>query len=82
MGDLQSEEERDVVLELRLLTVPDPVERDPVVQAQLSYFNVITSQMEMVDCQLLVSRTGGLQFWSTIPILARLITFLNRWRER
>ena len=58
MGDLQSEEERDIVLELRLPALPGPVEGDPVVRAQLSYFNVITSQIDSVECQLAVNRTG------------------------
>lgn len=58
MGDLQSEEERDIVLELTLPALPGPVEGVPVIRAQLSYFNVITSQMDTVDCQLTVNRTG------------------------
>jgi predicted secreted Zn-dependent protease len=58
MGDLQSEEERDIVLELNLPALAGPIEGDPVVKAQLSYFNVITSQLDTVDCQLNVNRTG------------------------
>ena len=60
MGDLQSEEERDIVLELVLPALPGPIEEDPVIRAQLSYFNVITSQMDSVDTRLVVSRTGEL----------------------
>ena len=58
MGDLQSEEERDIVLELTLPALPGAIEGDPVVKAQLSYFNVITSQMDTVECQLAIDRTG------------------------
>lgn len=60
MGDLQSEEERDIVLELRLPALPGPIEGDPVISAQLSYFNVVTSQMDTVKCQLTVNRTGNI----------------------
>ena len=58
MGDLQSEEERDIVLELHLPALPAPVEGDLVAKAQLSFFNVITSQIDTVECQLHVNRTG------------------------
>ena len=58
MGDLQSEEERDIVLELLLPVLPGTMESDPVIKAQLSYFNVITSMMDTLDCQLTVNRTG------------------------
>ncbi len=58
MGDLQSEEERDIVLELMLPALPGPVEKDLVVKAELSYFNIITSQFDTVECQLTVNRTG------------------------
>ena len=58
MGDLQSEEERDIVVELLLPTLSGPIEDDPIISAQLSYFNVITSQLETVDCQLAINRKG------------------------
>jgi hypothetical protein len=58
MGDIQSEEGRDIVLELCLPALPGPVEGDPVVKAELSYFNVVTSRMDTVDCQLKVNRAG------------------------
>ena len=58
MGDLQSEEERDIVLELMLPVLPGPVEKDLVMKVELSYFNIITSQLDTVECQLAVNRTG------------------------
>lgn len=58
MGDLQSEEERDIVLELTLPPVPAP-QPDEVLRASLSYFNVITASLDTVTCELTVSRTGG-----------------------
>ena len=58
MGDLQSEEERDIVLELMLPVLPGPVEKDLVMKVELSYFNIITSQLETVECQLTVNHTG------------------------
>lgn len=61
MGDLQSEEERDIVMEIDMPALPDAKENYPVLKSQLSYFNIITSRMETVDCQLTVNRTlsGG-----------------------
>ncbi len=58
MGDLQSEEERDIVLELSLPALPGPIEGDLAVRAQLSYFNVITSEMDTLHCELAVNRMG------------------------
>ncbi len=42
IGDLQSEEERDIVLELKLPLLPLP-QQDLVLKASLSYCNVITN---------------------------------------
>ena len=57
MGDLQSEEQRDVLLELQLPVVPAPT-IDTVATATLTYFNVITSSMDTVSAQLKLERTG------------------------
>ena len=57
MGDLQSEEERDVVLELKLPAILEP-EQDTVLQTTISYFNVITSKMESSQSKLILSRRG------------------------
>lgn len=57
MGDIQSEEGRDLVLELELPPVPAS-EHVPLVSVELSYFNVITSQFDTVQCQLTTNRTG------------------------
>lgn len=57
MGDLQSEEERDIVLELKLPAVSSP-QQDTVLRTTLSYFNVITSELDTVQSELILSRGG------------------------
>ena len=61
MGDLQSEEERDIVVEVNMPALRAANEEYPVIKAQLSYFNIITSLMDTVECQLIVNRalSGG-----------------------
>ena len=57
MGDIQSEEERDIVLELKLPALPSP-QPDTVLVVTLSYFNVITSALDTLTHELTISRTG------------------------
>ena len=57
MGDLQSEEGRDVLLEIQAPAVSTPCS-EPVVTATLSYFNVITSSLDKVSAVLTLERTG------------------------
>ena len=57
MGDLQSEEERDIVLEIKLPSVTSP-QQDTVLKTTLSYFNVITSEFDIVQSDLILSRGG------------------------
>ena len=57
VGDLQSEEEKDIVLELKLPALSSP-QQDLVLKASLSYFNVITSTINPVSCDLTVDRKG------------------------
>ena len=57
MGDLQFEEERDVVLELKLPALSSP-QQDLVLKASLSYFNVITSTSETDTVNLTIERKG------------------------
>ena len=57
MGDLQSEEERDIVLQIKLPLVKSP-QQDTVLRTTLSYFNVITSEFDMVQSELVLSRGG------------------------
>ena len=59
MGDLQSEEERDIVLELKLPAMASP-QQDTVLKATLSYFNVITSEFDTVQSELNLQRGGKL----------------------
>jgi len=60
MGDIQSEESRDVVLELELpaMSSDTALEQAPIVKAELTYFNVITSQLDNTQCLLTTNRTG------------------------
>ena len=57
MGDLQSEEERDIVLEADMPALSGAIEDYHILTAQLSYFNVITSRMDTVEYQLKVNRS-------------------------
>eukprot|EP01120_Amphizonella_sp_Union-15-10_P010862 TRINITY_DN4501_c0_g1_i1.p1 TRINITY_DN4501_c0_g1~~TRINITY_DN4501_c0_g1_i1.p1 ORF type:complete len:490 (-),score=111.20 TRINITY_DN4501_c0_g1_i1:112-1581(-) len=55
LPDLQSEEERDLLLEV---SVPEssPASQVPVVHGSMSYFNVITVQQESLEIQCFVDR--------------------------
>ena len=57
IGDLQSEEGRDIVLFLSL-PVSDTPKQECVLKATLVYFNVITSIMQTTSHDLVVNRTG------------------------
>ena len=58
MGDLHSEEQRDILIEFKLPPVPAPGP-DNIVSCQIVYFNVITSAMDTVECYLTLQRTGN-----------------------
>ena len=60
IGDLQSEEKRDVVLELTLDAVPQPYNETPqlILKAQTDYFNVLTTSMSTGEATLSVFRPG------------------------
>lgn len=60
MGDIQSEENRDIVLELELPPVAssDASEDVPLVKAELTYFNVATSQIDTMQCLVTTCRKG------------------------
>ena len=60
LGDLQSEEQRDVLMEIQLPICPDLGTDGGILNyasVTLSYFNVITAVMETVTADLPVSRT-------------------------
>jgi len=61
MGDIQSEESRDLVLELELAPVSSgsATEEVALLKTEVSYFNVITSQFDTVKCLVLTNRTGN-----------------------
>ena len=56
LGDLQSEEERDVLLEISLPATGEEAKDWTVVCPKLTYFNVISSMMEEVVVDLKVQR--------------------------
>ena len=57
MGDLQSEEGRDLLLELQVPALSSPCS-DQVMTATLTYFNVVTSTLDTVTSVLTLERTG------------------------
>ncbi len=76
MGDLQSEEERDIVMELKLPTMPNP-QQDLVIKASLSYFNVITSALDTVTFDLNIDRKGEWIF-TKAEYYIHIVLFLRR----
>lgn len=58
MGDLQSEEERDILIEITLPKIGADTSEE-VVKGQLSYFNVISSNLDNVDFNLVLHRNSG-----------------------
>ena len=70
MGDLQSEEGRDVLLEIQTPIVPSSCS-DAIVTASLGYFNVITSSLDNVSAVLTLERTGK-QELQNVTVVERL----------
>lgn len=61
MGDLQSEESRDVVLELSIDALPAPREEtspQPLLEAEVNYFNVVLGKICSAQTSLNVLRSG------------------------
>ena len=82
MGDLQSEEERDIVLELKLPALPSPTQ-DTVLRSTLSYFNVISSELDTIQSDLVLSRGGEVvaTLYSYIECISVIILApCFRWR--
>ena len=61
IGDLQSEEERDLVIELTLNKVPAPLETSTqtLFNARVDYFNVTTKQLDTAITSLAVNRPSA-----------------------
>ena len=59
MCDLQSEEERDILLELKL-PVLSASTSDVVITGQVFYFNVISSIMDNIGSNLAIERNSQL----------------------
>ena len=56
LGDLQSEEERDIVIPINLEAVVAECTAQPLIKVTLSYFNVITTLMQTCVVDLTVDR--------------------------
>ena len=59
MSDLQSEKERDILLELKL-PVLSASTSDVVITGQVFYFNVISSTMDDIGSNLTIERNSQL----------------------
>jgi len=49
LGDIQSEEQRDVLLRLSLPPLDSPLDDCPILKASLSGFNVLTGQSQVIS---------------------------------
>lgn len=61
MGDLQSEESRDVVLQLTIDALAEAREEEspqPLFEAEMNYFNVLSGQISSENALLNVLRTS------------------------
>ena len=64
MGDIQSKEGRDIMLELELPAMATECECDSarevtIATAELTYFNIITSKLEIAKCELKICYAGN-----------------------
>ena len=74
MGDLQSEEERDVLLEMSLPATGEEAKDWVIVHPKLTYFNVISSMMEEVAVDLKVQRCQEGKQLSSCPYVTLVST--------
>ena len=56
LGDLQSEEERDIIIPIHLEALETECLAQPLIKVTLSYFNVITTLMQATSAELAVDR--------------------------
>ena len=56
LGDIQSEERKDIVFEVELAAVPNPFNRFHFATANLSYYDVICSRNRSIEIDLHISR--------------------------
>eukprot|EP01119_Soliformovum_irregulare_P023282 TRINITY_DN8112_c0_g1_i3.p1 TRINITY_DN8112_c0_g1~~TRINITY_DN8112_c0_g1_i3.p1 ORF type:complete len:459 (+),score=96.12 TRINITY_DN8112_c0_g1_i3:85-1377(+) len=56
LGDIQSEEQRDIVMAMQLPELPSEDVQWVYASVELSYFNVLTCMMESVTCQAQLER--------------------------
>ena len=59
IGDLQSEEERDILVEIEVPKVSNTCSMS-VVSCRLSYFNVVTQSDDSAVCDLMIERSNSL----------------------
>ena len=59
LGDLQSEEERDIIIPINLEALEAECVGQPLIKVTLSYFNVITTLMQTTTVDLAVDRKSA-----------------------
>lgn len=59
LGDLQSEEERDIIIPINLEAIEAECSAQPLIKVTLSYFNVITALMQTAVVDLAVDRKSA-----------------------
>lgn len=71
LGDLQSEEQRDVLLEIEIPISDEATSNKHYASFTLNYFNVITAAIHNDQCKLLVDRTNTGKPKVTNPLLEK-----------
>lgn len=59
LGDLQSEEERDIIIPINLEPLEAECAAQPLIKVTLSYFNVITTLIQTTIVDLAVDRKSA-----------------------
>ena len=78
LGDIQSEEGRDIVLRLSLPPV-DSVQKQIVMKVSISYFNVISSVLDTAEAELVADRSGECGRCGKVGVVS--VGGDVRWRE-
>jgi len=56
LGDIQSEEQRDILCSVQFKPIPGPQESTAFISIQLSYYNVLTFKLESIKIDATISR--------------------------
>ena len=69
LGDLQSEEERDIIIPIKLEARDVECLAQPLIKVSLSYFNVITALMQTTSVDLTIDRkSAGMKPVDLLPL--------------